>query len=49
MLDINYVRSHPEEIRQSLLQRNTDAPLEAALEADSRRRSLLGEVETLKA
>ncbi|MGD0174748.1 MAG: serine--tRNA ligase, partial [Anaerolineales bacterium] len=49
MLDINYVRSHPEEIRQSLLQRNTEAPLDAALEADSRRRSLLGEVETLKA
>ncbi|HEY5119407.1 MAG TPA: serine--tRNA ligase [Anaerolineales bacterium] len=49
MLDINYVRSHPEEIRQSLLQRNTEAPLDAALEADSRRRTLLGEVETLKA
>ncbi len=49
MLDINYVRSHPEEIRQSLLQRNTEAPLDATLEADSRRRSLLGEVETLKA
>jgi seryl-tRNA synthetase len=49
MLDINYVRSHPEEIRLSLLQRNTEAPLDAALEADSLRRSLLGEVETLKA
>jgi seryl-tRNA synthetase len=49
MLDINYVRSHPEGIRQSLLQRNTEAPLDAALEADSLRRSLLGEVETLKA
>ncbi|MGD0807047.1 MAG: serine--tRNA ligase [Anaerolineales bacterium] len=49
MLDINYVRSHPEEIRQFLLQRNTEAPLDAALEADSLRRSLLGEVETLKA
>ena len=49
MLDINYVRSHPEEVRQSLLQRNTEAPLAAALEADSRRRTLLAEVETLKA
>jgi seryl-tRNA synthetase len=49
MLDINYVRSHPEEIRRSLQQRNTEAPLDAVLEADSRRRSLLGEVETLKA
>ncbi len=49
MLDINYVRSHPEEIRKSLRQRNTDAPLDLALDADARRRTLLGEVETLKA
>jgi seryl-tRNA synthetase len=49
MLDINYVRSHPEEIRQSLQQRNTEAPLEAVLEADARRRTLLAEVESLKA
>jgi seryl-tRNA synthetase len=49
MLDINYVRSHPEEIRRSLQQRNTEAPLEAVLEADARRRTLLAEVEALKA
>jgi seryl-tRNA synthetase len=49
MLDINYVRAHPDEIRQALLNRNTEAPLDAVLEADSKRRALLGEVEALKA
>jgi seryl-tRNA synthetase len=49
MLDINYVRAHPEEIRESLKRRNTEAPLDAALEADARRRALLTEAETLKA
>jgi seryl-tRNA synthetase len=49
MLDINYVRAHPDEIREMLRRRNTEGPLDAALEADTRRRSLLGEVETLKA
>jgi len=49
MLDINYVRAHPDEIRESLVRRNTEGPLDAVLDADSRRRSLLAEVETLKA
>jgi seryl-tRNA synthetase len=49
MLDLNYVRAHPDEIRQSLLNRNTEAPLDAVLAADARRRVLLGEVEALKA
>jgi len=49
MLDINYVRAHPDEVRRSLLNRNTEAPLDAVLESDTRRRALLGEVEALKA
>ncbi len=49
MLDINYVRSHPDEIRASLVHRNTEGPLDAVLEADGRRRSFLAEAETLKA
>jgi seryl-tRNA synthetase len=49
MLDINYVRAHPDEIRKSLLDRNTEGPLDLVLEADGRRRALLSEVETLKA
>jgi seryl-tRNA synthetase len=49
MLDINYVRAHPDQIREMLVRRNTEAPLDTVLEADARRRSLLAEVETLKA
>jgi seryl-tRNA synthetase len=49
MLDINYVRSHPDEIREMLARRNTDGPLDSVLEADARRRSLLAEAEALKA
>lgn len=49
MLDINFVRTHPDGIRQALLQRNVEAPLDAALEADARRRTLLNSAETLKA
>jgi seryl-tRNA synthetase len=49
MLDINYVRSHPDEIREMLRRRNTEGPLDIVLEADSRRRTLLAETETLKA
>jgi seryl-tRNA synthetase len=49
MLDINYVRAHPDEIREMLRLRNTEGPLDSVLEADGRRRTLLAEVETLKA
>ncbi len=49
MLDINYVRSHPDEIREMLRRRNTEGPLDLVLEADGRRRTLLAETETLKA
>ena len=36
MLDINYVRSHPDEIREMLRRRNTEGPLDLVLEADGR-------------
>jgi seryl-tRNA synthetase len=49
MLDITFVRSHPEAVRESLALRHTEAPLDLALEADGRRRSLLAEAEALKA
>jgi seryl-tRNA synthetase len=49
MLDINYVRSHPDEIREMLARRNTEGPLDTVLEADGRRRALLAEAEALKA
>ncbi len=49
MLDIAYVRAHPDEVRQAIANRQTEAPLERILEFDQRRRTLLTEVETLKA
>jgi seryl-tRNA synthetase len=49
MLDINLLRTNSDQVRQALIDRNTEAPLEAALEADVRRRALLAEAEALKA
>jgi seryl-tRNA synthetase len=49
MLDNNLLRTNPDVVRQALADRNTEAPLDAALEADARRRALLSEAETLKA
>jgi seryl-tRNA synthetase len=49
MLDLAYVRTHPEEVRQGMANRQAEAPLERILEFDQRRRTLLTEVETLKA
>jgi len=50
VLDINLIREQPDLIRQSLKLRNMDpAPIDQALELDTTRRSLLGQVETLKA
>jgi seryl-tRNA synthetase len=49
MLDINLVRTHPDDIRRMLQQRNVEAPLDAVIEADARRRTLLTKAESLKA
>jgi seryl-tRNA synthetase len=49
MLDINLLRTNSDLVRQALADRNTDAPLDAALDADARRRALLAEAESLKA
>ncbi len=50
MLDIRLIRSDPELVRQSIKKRGgDDAPLDALLNADERRRSLLQEVESLRA
>jgi seryl-tRNA synthetase len=49
MLDINLLRADPDAVRKALSNRQTDAPLDAALEADARRRILLAEAESLKA
>jgi len=49
MLDLQLIRDHPEEIRQALSRRGMAPPVDAVLELDARRRTLLSEVETLKA
>ena len=50
MLDINLIREQPERIRKSLADRQMDPALvDPVLALDSRRRSLLKEVEALKA
>lgn len=48
MLDLKYVREHPEEVREALVKRNEMAPLDEILELDERRRTLLADVQGLK-
>ncbi|RMF37122.1 MAG: serine--tRNA ligase [Chloroflexi bacterium] len=48
MLDLAFIRDHPDLVREALRKRNTDAPLDRILELDERRRALLKEVEALK-
>ena len=48
MLDIKFIREHTEEVRQNLKNRHAQVDLDALLEADARRRELLGQVEAIK-
>jgi seryl-tRNA synthetase len=50
MLDLTFVREHPERIKSALKKRQEDAsPVDKILALDERRRELLTEVETLRA
>ncbi|RJP54456.1 MAG: serine--tRNA ligase [Anaerolineaceae bacterium] len=50
MLDINLIREKPDVVRKALTDRQMDAsPVASILELDEKRRTLLGQVETLKA
>jgi seryl-tRNA synthetase len=49
MLDLGYIRDHPDEIRENLLKLNTTAPIDEILALDEKRRGLLQEVEALRA
>jgi seryl-tRNA synthetase len=49
MLDLAYIREHPDEVKQALIDLNSDAPIDKILELDQRRRDLLQEVEGLRA
>ncbi len=50
MLDIRWMREHPEELAEAMAKLNaTDAPWELALALDEERRALIPQVETLRA
>jgi len=48
MLDLTYIREHPEEVKQAMTSLYVEAPIDEILELDVRRRSLLTQVEQLK-
>lgn len=49
MLDIAFIRAHPEEVKEALKKLNTDAPIDEILALDQQRRALLQETEALRA
>ena len=49
MLDLTFIREHPEKVRDALVKLNTEAPIDEILELDLRRRELLQQVEALRA
>src|SRR4029079_12481675 len=50
MLDIKFIRENIEKVKQGVAAKNFDASLvDRVLELDERRRSLMGEVQTLQA
>ncbi len=48
MLDLNYIRQNPDEVKARLLDLNTEAPIDEILQLDEQRRELLKEVEALR-
>ncbi|MCL6646409.1 MAG: serine--tRNA ligase, partial [Dehalococcoidia bacterium] len=49
MLSIQFIREHPDVVRQALAARRTEAPLDDVLALDAERREVLVEVENLRA
>lgn len=48
MLDLRFIRAHPEIVKEGLLKRREDVDIDKLLELDENRRKLLSEVEQLK-
>jgi seryl-tRNA synthetase len=48
MLDLKYIRDHPEKVREGLVKLNTTAPVDEILVLDGRRRELLAQSDALK-
>ena len=49
MLDLRFIREHPDVVREGLSRLRAEAPIDEILDLDERRRRLLTEVEELKA
>ncbi len=49
MLDMRFIREHPDVVREGLAKKRVDAPLDDVLALDAERRRLIAEVEQLKA
>ncbi len=49
MLDITLIREQPEAVKSAMSDLNAEAPIDAILDLDARRRTLLTEVESLRA
>ena len=49
MLDLAFIREHPDDVKAALVKLNAGAPIDLILELDVKRRQLLTEVEGLKA
>ena len=48
MLDLKFIREHPDEVREALVKLNETAPIDEILSLDTQRRELLAEAEALK-
>jgi seryl-tRNA synthetase len=49
VLDLAFIREHPDEVKEALVKLNTTAPVDEILALDAERRTLLAEVEGLRA
>ena len=49
MLDLNFIREHPGEVKAAMAKLNADAPIDLILKLDEQRRELLQKTESLKA
>ncbi|MCD6520029.1 MAG: serine--tRNA ligase [Anaerolineae bacterium] len=49
MIDLAYIREHPDEVKKAMEALNTTAPIDEILELDAHRREILREVESLRA
>ncbi|MFQ5885660.1 MAG: serine--tRNA ligase [Anaerolineae bacterium] len=48
MLDLKYIREHPDEVKEALILRNEMAPIDEIVELDERRRTLLTDAQRLR-